>query len=541
MSTERRGRIGPSRRIDRAALTGAAGLLAVCAGCAVGPNFTRPTPQAPAHWSARATSPSAAAQPLPTEPEAPPSPTAAPAGVATEQSAQQPAWWASFNDPMLTSLLERGRSSNLDLRMAVLRIEEARAQRDVAAAAYWPTLSAESSYSRQRLSETTPTGSLFNSLGNIKLPGGAAISIPNPYSQYQLSADASWEIDLFGRIRRALEVADASVQVSVEDQHAVLVSVLADIAQNYIELRGAQARLLIARENLTTIDELLDLTSQRRAAGLTTYIDVSNASAQASLTRAELPAFELQITQSINELSRLLGREPEALRAELDSAAPVPPLPAEVPIGVPADLARRRPDIREAEANLHAATAQSGVAVADLYPRLTLSAMGGFQSETASRLLEWASLFGSIGPTLQLPIFDRGRWKTVRLYDVRAREAAAAYQLAVLKALHEVESAVAAFGADQERRSWLDATVAQNRETLTLSRQRYQSGLANFIDVLDAERTLQQNQLSLADSTTAVADDLVRLYRALGGGWQEGNGAAPDRTPPERATAAAGS
>ncbi|MFI4865917.1 MAG: efflux transporter outer membrane subunit [Steroidobacterales bacterium] len=522
-------------------LLGAAGLLAVCAGCAVGPNFTRPTPQAPAHWSARAMSPPAAAQPLPSAADAPPSPAAVPPGVTTEQSAQQPAWWAAFNDPMLTSLLERGRSSNLDLRVALLRIEEARAQRDVAAAAYWPTLAAEASYSRQRLSETTPTGSLFNSLGNIHLPGSAGISIPNPYSQYQLSADASWEIDLFGRIRRAVEVADASVQVSVEDQHAVLVSVLADIAQNYVELRGAQSRLLIARENLTTIDELLDLTSQRRAAGLTTYIDVSNASAQASATRAELPAFDLQITQNINELSRLLGREPEALRAELGSAAPMPPLPAAVPIGVPAELARRRPDIREAEANLHAATAQSGVAVADLYPRLTLSAMGGFQSETASQLLEWASRFGSFGPTLQLPVFDRGRWKSVRLYDVRAQEAAVAYQLAVLKALHEVENAVAAFGADQERRSWLDAAVAQNRETLTLSRQRYQSGLANFIEVLDAERTLQQNQLSLADSTTAAASDLVRLYRALGGGWQDGSTAVPDRTPPESATAAAGS
>ena len=458
----------------------------------------------------------------------------------TEQSAQQPAWWASFNDPTLTSLVERGRSANLDLRVAVLRIEEARAQRDVTAAGYWPTLSVEGSYSRQRLSETTPTGSLFSSFGNIQLPGGAGISIPNPYSQYQLSADASWEIDLFGRIRRAVEAADASVQVSLEDQRALLVSVLADVAQNYIELRGAQSRLLIARENLATVDELLDLTRQRRAAGLTTYIDVSNASAQASATRAALPAFDLQITQSINQLSHLLGREPEALRAELDSAAPVPPVPPEVPIGLPADLARRRPDIREAEANLHAATAQSGVAVANLYPRLTLSATGGFQSETASRncsngpagLARW-------DPPLQLPLFDRGRWKTVQLYDVRAREAAAAYQRAVLKALHEVENAAAAFGADQERRSWLDATVAQNRETLTLSRQRYQSGLANFIDVLDAERTLQQNQLSLVDSTTAVAADLVRLYRALGGGWQAADGASSGPAPADRALSGA--
>jgi outer membrane protein, multidrug efflux system len=527
VSIERRGRIAGFRCIVCAALACAGALVIWSAGCAVGPNFTRPTPQAPAHWSARATASSSQSLTTPT--------------VATEQSAQQPAWWATFNDPMLSSLLERGRSSNPDLHMAVLRIEEARAQRDVTAAAYWPTLSADASYSRQRLSETTPTGSLFNSIGNIQLPGGSGISIPNPYSQFQLSADASWEIDLFGRIRRAVEAADAAVQVSVEDQRAVLVSVLADIAQNYIELRGAQSRLLIARENLATVDELLDLTRQRRAAGLTTYIDVSNASAQASATRAELPAFEQQITQSINQISRLLGREPDGLRAELDSAAPVPPLPAVVPIGLPAGLARRRPDIREAEENLHAATAQSGVAVANLYPRVTLSAMGGYQSESARQLLEWASRFGSIGAGLQLPIFDRGRWKTVRLYEVRAQEAAAAYQLTVLKALHEVENAVAALGADQERRSWLAASVAQSGETLTLSRQRYQSGLTNFIDVLDAERTLQQNQLALADSTTAAAVDLVRLYRALGGGWQLGDDAPSGRAQPAAATPDKGS
>jgi len=212
---------------------------------------------------------------------------------------------------------------------------------------------------------------------------------------------------------------------------------------------------------------------------------------------------------------------------EMSLVGPRPPLPAEVPIGLPAELARQRPDIRAAEANLHAATAQSGVAVANLYPRLTLSAMGGFQSETAAQLLQWASRFGSIGSTLELPIFDRGRWKTVRLYAVRAQQAALAYQQTVIQALHEVEGAVAAFGAEQERRSWLDASVAQSRETLMLARQRYQSGLANFIEVLDAERSLQQNQLSLADSITGTAADLVRLYRALGGGWQAGQAAAP--------------
>jgi NodT family efflux transporter outer membrane factor (OMF) lipoprotein len=438
----------------------------------------------------------------------------------TEQSADLSAWWSAFDDAMLTSLIERAAGSNLDLRTAVLRIDEARVQRAISAAAYWPSVSIDASYSRQRLSGTTPTGSVFSSVGNLKLPGGASISIPNPYNQYQLSANASWEIDLFGRVRRSVEAADANVQVSVEDQHAVLVSVLADVAQIYLELRGAQTRLHIAQENLATNEELLDLTRQRRAAGLTTYIDVSNASAQATATRAELPSFELQITQNINQLSRLLAREPEALRGELGSPAQVPSAPPEVSIGLPAELARRRPDIREAEANLHAATAQIGVAVADLFPRLTFAANGGFQSETTGNLLQWASRFGSLGPTLDVPIFDRGRSKAVHLYDVRAQEAALTYQRTVLNALHEVENALAAYAADQQRRRWLEATVTENRDALTLSRQRYETGLTNFIDVLDAERTLQQNQLLLADSTTAVATDLVGLYRALGGGWQ---------------------
>jgi outer membrane protein TolC len=194
-----------------------------------------------------------------------------------------------------------------------------------------------------------------------------------------------------------------------------------------------------------------------------------------------------------------------------------------VPIGLPAELARRRPDIRKAEASLHAATAEIGVAVAGLFPRLTLTGGGGFQSETVGQLTQWASRFGSLGPTLELPVFDRGRWKTVQLQEVRAKEAALAYAATVLNALHEVENARAAYGADQDRRAWLDSTVAQNRDAWMLARQRYDGGVASFIEVLDAERTLQQNQGSLAESSTAVGDDLVRLYRALGGGWENAN------------------
>jgi outer membrane protein, multidrug efflux system len=489
----------------------APGLL--CA-CAVGPDFVRPTPQVPQHFSQRSLTPPA----LGAEGS---SGTGGGAGggigIVIERTESLSDWWSRFGDAELDSLIKRALASNLDVRAAVLRIEEARTQRAIAAAGFAPTLVLDASYTRQRFSQTTPTGSLFSSVGSIRLPGLAQLGIPNPYNQFQLSGTASWEPDLFGRVRRAVEVADANVQVSIEDQHAISLSMLADVAQSYLQLRGAQDRLRVAKENLDTVNELLELTRDRLAAGLTTQIDVSNATAQAEVTRAEIPASELQITEDVNLLSRLLAREPEALRAELEGAAPVPAVPAEVGIGLPAELARRRPDIREAEASLHAATAQIGVAEADLFPHLTLSATGGDQSETLGQLFDWASRFGSIGPALELPVFALGRWRTVRLYDVRAQEAALAYQRTVLGALHEVENAIAAYSADQLRRRALEAAVTQNRDALALSRLRYQNGVASFLDVLDIERSLQQNELALVEARAAVSTDLVQIYRALGG------------------------
>jgi NodT family efflux transporter outer membrane factor (OMF) lipoprotein len=483
----------------------AVALSMVLAGCTVGPNFVHPIPLTTAHWS----SPPATPRPIKNPRES----------TTTEETANLRRWWADFNDPMLSSLIERSMASNLDVRAAVLRIEEARAQRGVTAASFWPSLSTNASYVDTRISTTTLTGKLYNSVGT----SAAGVSIPNPSNQYQLGADVSWEVDLFGRVRRSVEVADASIEASVEDQHAALVSLQGDVAQSYIELRGAQLRKATTEQSIATTSELLELAQKRRAVGLTSDIDVVEATAQLTATRAQWPVIDLAITQAINQLSRLLGQEPESLRAELNTAAPLPPLPPTVPIGFPAELARRRPDIRKAEANLHAATAEIGVAVAGLFPRLTFTGSGGFQSETIAQLTKWASRFFSIGPTLELPVFDLGRWKTIKVQDVRAKEAAVAYAATVLTALHEVENARAAYGADQDRRAWLDLTVAHNRDAWLLARQRYDGGVANFIEVLDAERTLQQNQLLLAESRTTVCDDLIRLYRALGGGWESTN------------------
>jgi NodT family efflux transporter outer membrane factor (OMF) lipoprotein len=470
------------------------------AACAVGPDFKAPEPKAPPQWSATANA----------------------SGTFSTDTALV-TWWASFEEPALTSLIERSAASNLDLRAAVLRITEARAERDVTAAGLFPTASVNASYTRQRLSDTTATGAIFTGFGNVSIPGVGAISFPNPYNQFQLGAGASWEIDLFGRVRRSVEAANADMQAAVEDRHAVLVALCADVARSYLELRGAQLREEVTRQSLATQKDLYDLTRQRQSVGLTTDLDVANAGAQLDSTRAEVPQLEREVTDDINQLSLLMGREPDALRGELQASRPLPPVPPQLPVGLPAELARRRPDIREAEARLHAATARIGVAVGDLFPRVTLSASGGTQSQSGSDLLKWASRFGSIGPTLELPVFDGSRWATVRLQNVREQQAALDYSRTVLNALHEVENALAAYRADRDRGTSLQAAVEQSRDALELARARYASGVANFIDVLDAERTLQQNQLALASTTTAVATDLVAIYRALGGGWEAAN------------------
>ena len=477
-------------------------VAASVAGCTVGPNFRPPTPDLPAAWSASAATSSGQPSQV----------TAAPADAGAA------AWWTGFNDPELNSLVARVAAANLDAKEALLRIAEARAQRDVAAADEWPAVNANASAQVNRLSESTPTGALFSKVGQF--PGLSGVSIPNPYDQYQVGFDASWEIDLFGRVRRSVEAARAETQASVEDSRAVLISTLGEVGRAYIDLRGAQAKRRVVEQNIATERDLLDLAGQRRRAGLSTEIDVARAAAEASSSAAQLPLLDRQITADINQLSKLMDLEPGALRGELDTPRATPADPPIVPIGLPADLARRRPDIREAEARLHAATAQVGVAVADLYPRVTLNANGGLQAETVSLLSSWASRFLVAGPSVELPIFDAGRRRaTVRLQSVRAGEAVLDYRRTVLGALHEVDDALAAYGADQLRQRALAETVARNQDAVDLARQRYASGVASFIDVLDAERNLEQDQLTLTESTTSVSIDLVVLYKALGGGW----------------------
>ena len=285
-----------------------------------------------------------------------------------------PAWWTAFRDPILTSLAGRVAAANLDVNSATLKLAESRSQLGVVASAALPAINGDASYQRELFSQNG-----LVSLGNQFAPRGTSFVVP-PISIYQPGFDASWELDLWGHVRRQIEAAGAQVEAAENQRRDMLVSTLAELARDYIQLRGVQAQIAISNENLNTTNDILQLTKTRAARGLTTQLDVENAAAQAASIRAQLPDLENQKSMEINALSLLLDEPPGALQSELAGAKPVPPVPPRVPLGIASELARRRPDVRAAEAQLHAATADIGVAVADFYPSVKLNGNVGFNA-----------------------------------------------------------------------------------------------------------------------------------------------------------------
>jgi NodT family efflux transporter outer membrane factor (OMF) lipoprotein len=481
-------------------------VLLLLGGCAaVGPNFTAPDWSGPGSWFSRA------------KPKPPIS--------QTVEAPIDPDWWTLFHDKELTALERRVADENLDVSIAALRIVESHTQYDAAVAMGVPGINGNASYTRQKSSDVGVFANAPNPLGASGISGNTAGGLGshdlNAFDAFQLGLSASWEIDVWGRIRRSVEAAGAVTEASEESRRGVLLTNLAEVARDYITLRGVQTELRIARDNVQTSRDSLKLTQQRAEGGVTTNLDVANASAQVSTTLAQIPSLEQQESQLINALSLLLGMPPNGLRAELQTPRAVPPVPPLVPVGLPSELARRRPDVREAEAQLHAATANIGVAKAAFFPTFTLSGSVGLQSIQFGSLFNTNARQYAAGPGLSVPIFESGQLHaTLHLNEARQKEAALSYQQVVLRALHEVDNALTAYRSEQARRQQLIDAVAQNHRALDLAKDRYTQGVADFLTVLDAQRTLLANELLLADSTTTVSANLVVLYRALGGGWE---------------------
>ena len=501
--------------------------LAAIAACApVGPNHETPTvPWSPVSWLTGHPAP-------PAQPKAPPLSTPTEAAI-------DPAWWSVFHDSTLTTLESRVASGNLDVQAAGQRLLESRAVLGVSQSALLPTVEGSAAASRQQLSKNgvlslVGTGASTVPTANTNGAGAAQNAIFQPFNVFQAGFDATWELDFWGHARRGVESAEAAAAAASEGQRGVLLGASAELARDYIRLRGVQRNLEITQNNLQIAQKSLKLTQERAAGGVTTDLDVANATALVATISAQLPALEAQRDDLIDAIALLLGEPPQSLTSELATQKPVPPVPPKVPVGLPSELARRRPDIRQAEAQLHAATADVGVAVADFYPRIMLSGSVALQATQLNQLGNWGnSNTWAIGPTLYLPIFEGGRLhRTLDLRKAQQQEAAIAYRRAVLTAMHEVNTGLTDYAAEQRRRDQLREAVEQNRHAVDLAQERYSQGVADFLAVLDAQRNLLAAEQQYTDSTTLIATDLVALYKALGGGWET---ALPDQKAPAEA------
>jgi len=407
-------------------------------------------------------------------------------------------WWTSFHDQLLSSLVERAAVSNLDIKLADARIRQARAVRAAANAGASPTLDMKARYSRN---ESQPEG--FS-------------------SQYQGGFDAGWEVDFFGRVRRNVEAAEADLEAASEARRNALVILSAEVVRNYIELRALQQRIVIARQNLEAQKRSAELTRQRFSAGLVSRLDVVNAEAQLASLASQLPLFEASARQTMHAIAILIGLEPGALVEELSQPEGITAVTTlAVPTGIPSDLLRRRPDIRRAEALIHAATARIGVATADLFPKITLSGFLNLQGDTVNSLFDWTNRLLSFGPQASWPLFDSNRvGASIEQQKALEEQAFITYQQTVLTALQEVEDALAASKHEEERRKSLQQAVQANRKAVELAITLYIAGQTDYLNVLQAQRSLYSSEDSLSQSELAMATNLVSLYKALGGGWE---------------------
>jgi NodT family efflux transporter outer membrane factor (OMF) lipoprotein len=453
-------------------------LTLALAACTVGPNYQPPAPESRAGWQGR-------------QQEA--------------DFAQIQQWWAGFHDAELDSLVTRAVAGNLDVKMAEQRIIEARAQKDVAAASYYPSVSASSLATHAHIPSSV-----------AKLPG-------NSLNFFDLGPSLSWEIDLFGKTNRTVEAAEASVSASIEDRRGALVTLLGELGNDYVGLRAAQLRLDIARRTVDAEQEILDLTHARQTGGLGSELDVAQSEAQLDTVRAAIPQLETGIAQQGNAIAVLLGLEPGALTAELSLPGALPPAPPVLPAALPSEVVRNRPDIRAAERQLVAANAQIGIADAARYPSLTLAPQIALAGGTLHQMFSGAAALWVAAASASQPIFEGGKLDAnVRSAEASAEEARLTYKKTVLTAFREVEDALVAYEAEQRRHKDLVAARDASRRALDRATSLYKAGLGDFLNVLDGERNLYSAEDAVAQSNQTLTQQTVSLYKALGAGWQAG-------------------
>jgi len=475
------------------------------AACKVGPNFQRPNVEVPTQYAGASANP-----------------TGAPVPPVTTDPTDGSFWWQQFHDPELDRLEERIAAGNLDLKGAFLRIVEARTQVQLARAQGLPSLNATASYNREQLGLAGIVKAEHIDTGASPAAAGLISSFETPVNLYQIGFDATWELDLFGKVRRSVEAADARSQSAIEARNDLLVSLQAEVAQTYFQLRVAQVLRKITADEIAAQRDVAELTQNRFEHGLAGEGDVDSARAEFATLQAELPPYDQSIETSRHALAVLMGQTPESLDGEFGAGGELPPIPAVMPVGLPSTLARRRPDIRESEATLHAATAQVGVAVASLFPDISLTGTLGLRNLSPGYLFDWDSKFYTLSPAVSVPIFQGGALVgNVRLSRAQAAEAELNYHKTVLNALQEVEDGLTALHQDALRTAFLRETLGADRRALEVDNNLYRNGLMTYINVLTVQIQTVQAEQQLANALLAQNTDVVKLYKALGGGWQD--------------------
>ena len=477
----------------RTAMLGTAVTLVV--GCTVGPNYQRPAERVP--------------------------PSFAEAGQSGSLSdVDLASWWTGFKDPELDKLVARALAQNLDVETAVARIREARASEVVAGSAALPEIDAQGSASRQRISENAipiPPGAGGAGGGN-----SATFGLPgSEFNTFRAGFDASWEIDLFGKTRRSVEAARARTATAVWSRRDVQVSVAAEVADAYLNLRTLQQRLEIAQTEIGRQQRSLQLVGARARGGLVTGQDLAQQQSELRAAEAAVPQLKAQAEAQVHALGVLTGATPETLIAELSSSAGMPAPPV-VPPGLPSGLLRRRPDIRAAEQSLHAATADIGVATADLYPKFSLSAVPALVSTTLAKLLEWGSRSYTASASLDWPIFNGGRTRAnIAVANAQQEQAVLSYRKTILRALQDVEDALSNVDSDRRQIASLAAAGASASRAEEIARTRYRGGLVTYSEVLQAQANRISLENQLIQARGLLGRDTVALFKALGGGWPE--------------------